>query len=147
MRFLCVSLVFLTVAAASFADDKAIQQDLKALEGTWTVEALEYNGKDIKDKYNFTFSFKDDKITVEGDKNVKKEYGTFKLKLDPTTMPKCVDLTVSLGVQKDAVLEGIYEIKGDDLKMCICVLGKDRPTEFKSPDGGSVVLLTLKRQK
>jgi hypothetical protein len=50
-------------------------------------------------------------------------------------------------VQKDAVLEGVYEVKGDDLKLCVMVFGKDRPTEFKSGEGSSVAMLTLKRQK
>lgn len=147
MRLTCVCLL-LAVASPSLAEDKnPVKKDLQGLEGTWTIEGLEYGAKDIKDKYKLTFTFKGNSMSVEGDDTVKKEYATFKLKLDPSTMPRCVDLTVSDGVQKDAVLEGIYELKGDDLKMCVTVFGKDRPTEFKSPDGGSVALITLKRQK
>jgi uncharacterized protein (TIGR03067 family) len=147
MRFATVAVLLLAVVAPLRAEDDKVKKDLKALEGTWNVESLEYNGKDIKDKYKLSFVFKGDQVTVEGDDKVKKEYATFKLKLDPTGMPKVMDLTVSGGVQKDAVLEGIYELKDDELKICVMVFGKDRPTEFKSPEGGSIALVTLKRQK
>ena len=87
-------------------------------------------------------------MTVEGDGKVRKEYAKLALKLDPTTTPKCVDMTVAGGIQKDVVMEGIYELKGDELRLCIKVLGnKERPGEFTSPDGASIVLLKLKRQK
>ena len=88
-----------------------------------------------------------DVLIVEGDGKVRKEYAKLALKLDAGTTPKCVDLTVADGVQKDAVLEGVYELKGDELRLCVRVFGKDRPTEFKSPEGSSIALLTLKRQK
>jgi uncharacterized protein (TIGR03067 family) len=63
------------------------------------------------------------------------------------TKPKAIDLVVGEGTQKDAAIEGIYEWKDDELTLCAKVLGKERPTTFASPDGGSVVLLVLKRDK
>ena len=38
-------------------------------------------------------------------------------------------------LKKDSVLEGIYEIKGDELRICTKVLGKDRPLKVQSPPG------------
>ena len=147
MRLACVCLLaggFLPVFAA---EPDATAKDRKAFQGEWAVEALEYNGKDYKDKYKIAFACKDDVLTVQGDGAVRKEYAKLSFKLDPSTTPKCVDLTVPGGVQKDAKLEGIYELKGDELRLCVKVFGSDRPTEFKSPEGASVALLTLKRKK
>jgi uncharacterized protein (TIGR03067 family) len=86
-------------------------------------------------------------MIVEGDGEVRKEYGKLSFKLDPSTMPKCIDLKVSEGTQLNLAMEGIYDLKDDQLRICINVLGQDRPTEFKSPDGASIVVLTLKRKK
>jgi uncharacterized protein (TIGR03067 family) len=146
MRLACVCLLA-GVAAGFAAEPDSVKKDLDALQGAWAVEGLEYNAKDVKDTYKISFVVKGDVLIVEGDDKVRKEYAKLALKLDPSTTPKSVDLTVAGGVQKDAVLEGIYELKGDELRLCVKVFGKDRPTEFKSPDGGSVALLTLKRQK
>ncbi len=148
MRLACVCLLAAGVFFPAFAaEPDAAAKDRKAFQGEWAVEALEYNGKDLKDKYNISFACKDDVFTVRGDAAVRKEYARLTFTLDPSTTPKCVDLTVAGGVQKDAKLEGIYELKGDELRLCVKVFGSDRPTELKSPEGASIVLLTLKRQK
>jgi uncharacterized protein (TIGR03067 family) len=57
------------------------------------------------------------------------------------------DLTVSIGTQKDAKMEGIYEVKGDEFKLCVKVFGNDRPTTFDSPEGSSVALVVFKKEK
>jgi uncharacterized protein (TIGR03067 family) len=147
MRLACFCLLAGVAAAGLAAEPDPVKKDLDALQGVWAVEGLEYNAKDVKDKYKISFVVKGDVLIVEGDNDVRKEYAKLALKLDPSTTPKSVDLTVAGGVQKDAVLEGIYELKGDELRLCVKVFGKERPAEFKSPDGGSVALLTLKRQK
>jgi uncharacterized protein (TIGR03067 family) len=142
-------IIFLITAAASLAaEPDPSKKDLGALQGAWAVESLEYNGKQLKDKYKISFTCKDNVMTVAGDGKVRKEYAKLALKLDPTTMPKCVDITVIGGVQNDAKMEGIYEVKGDELRLCVKVFGgMERPAEFKSPEGSSIVLLTLKRRK
>jgi uncharacterized protein (TIGR03067 family) len=148
MRLSCVCfLAAVVVLPALAAEPDPAAKDRKALQGEWAVESLEYNGKDYTDKYKIAFACKDDVLTVQGDGAVRKEYAKLTFKLDPSTTPKCVDLTVAGGVQKDAKLEGIYELKGDELRLCVKVFGSDRPTEFKSPAGTSIALLTLKRKK
>jgi len=127
--------------------DEAGKKALESLQGTWTIETLEYNGKDMSGRYKLSLVIKDGTVTVEGNKAIEKEYAKLGLKLDPSTTPKCLDLSIVLGAQKDTVMEGIYEVKGDELKLCIKVIGKERPGKFASPEGESIALLTLKRQK
>lgn len=148
MRSASVCLLICLTAVCSLAAQPAQEKkDMEAMQGTWLVEVLDYNGKDFKEKVKVTFIIKGDVMTVEGDGAVKKEYAKMSLKLDPSTTPKCVDLKVTGGVQLDAKMEGIYEVKGDQLRLCLKVFGQDRPSEFTSPDGSSVALLTLKREK
>ena len=90
--------------------------------------------------------FKGDEATVEGNDRVKIQYARLTLKFDPSTTPKMLDLTVTDGSQQGAVVEGIYELKGNELRICAKVIGKERPTEFQSPAGSNVVLLVLKRE-
>ncbi len=123
------------------------KKDLAALEGTWTLESLQYDGKDLTGQYKFALVIKGKTATIEGSNTIKNEYAKIGLKLDPSTTPKCLDLTVVGGTQKDSVLEGIYEVKGDEMKWCVKVLGKERPGKFESPEGESIALVTFKRRK
>jgi uncharacterized protein (TIGR03067 family) len=146
MRSLCLCLVCVAFSAAFAAEADPSKKELTAFKGKWTMERLEFNGKDVTDRYKLAFEFKGDAVTIEGDSKVLKDYGKLRLKLHPDINPKGVDVTVTAGVQLDATLEGIYELKGDRLRLCVKVFGKDRPSEFEAPAGSSTALLTLKRQ-
>jgi uncharacterized protein (TIGR03067 family) len=148
MRIMCFCLLLSLVAVAPLiGQQEKAKKDIDVIQGTWLVEALEYNGTEFKDKFKLSFMIKGDVMTVEGDGEVKKEYAKLTLKLDSATSPKCIDMKVTDGVQMDVTMEGIYELKNDELRLCVKVFGQDRPGEFKSPDGSSIALLKLKRQK
>src|SRR5262245_11171379 len=104
------------------------KQELAKLQGVWKVTALTYNGKDyLADGMSgFEFAIKGDEAVVQGNDKVKKEYARLRLKLEPEVMPKFLELTITGGVQKDAKLEGIYELKDRDFKLCVRVFGVDR---------------------
>jgi uncharacterized protein (TIGR03067 family) len=146
-----VACVFLSAGfvPAGDAPKDVAKKDLAKLQGTWTAKTVIYNGKDFlaDGKGGFRFVVKDDVAVIEGNKAVKKEYARIKLKLDPSATPRLVDITVGGGSQAGAVIEGIYELKGDEWRICARVLGKERPLEFGSPEGSSIVLLVLGRQK
>jgi uncharacterized protein (TIGR03067 family) len=75
--------------------------------------------------------------------------GTYKLDADKT--PKRMDMKLEKGPNGDAEgksLEGIYEVKGDELKWCFVPPDQgDRPKEFASQSGTSQINVTLKRVK
>jgi uncharacterized protein (TIGR03067 family) len=126
----------------------AAQKELDALQGKWVTASLIYNGKDFlaDGKRGFHFVFKGAEAAIEGNAAVKKEYAKIKVKLDAAATPKCIDITVTGGIQLNATIEGIYELKGDELKICAKVFGNERPTEFASGEGASIALLVLKRE-
>jgi uncharacterized protein (TIGR03067 family) len=127
------------------ADDKA-DKDLKQFQGVWTIESREVGGKKEpaeKNKY-VTGTFDGDKVVVKhGDKVLMK--GT--QKLNPSRTPKAVDVTITEGDGKGALMLGIYEIDGDTLKVCFDEEGKNRPTEFKTAEGSKTSLNVHKRVK
>jgi len=129
------------------ADDKAdVEKELKQFQGTWTFESVEAGGKEepAAEFKGMTVTFEGDKFTVKkGDEVI--QAGT--QKLDPSRSPKTVDVTVAEGLSKGAVMLGIYEIKGDTLKVCFDPEGKKRPAEFKSASGSQTFVAVHKRVK
>ena len=152
MRIALVTLLCTLVLTASGgtgarAEDKAdVEKELKKFQGTWTFESVEVGGKEQP-----AAEFKDMTVTFEGAKfTVKKGSDVIQVgteKLDPSKSPKTVDLTVAEGLNKGAVMLGIYEISGDTLKVCFDPAGKKRPTEFKSTPGSPTFVNVHKRVK
>jgi uncharacterized protein (TIGR03067 family) len=129
------------------ADDKAdVEKELKKFQGTWTFESVEADGKEQPaDEFKgMTLIFEGDKHTVKkGDEVI--QVGT--QKIDPSKSPKTIDVTMTEGPNKGAVMLGIYEIRGDTLKVCFDPEGKKRPTEFKSASGSQTFVVVHKRMK
>jgi uncharacterized protein (TIGR03067 family) len=147
-RKLALLLTAALLLAADSPKDGTGKKDADKFQGGWTTASLEFNGEQYDSlAKQLRCTFKGNTVTVQGDDEVLKDYPTLTFKLEPSTTPKQVDMTVKTGLQKDAVLEGIYELKDDELRICVRVFGKDRPTEFTSPSGESIALLVLKREK
>jgi uncharacterized protein (TIGR03067 family) len=132
---------------AADAPKGAVKKDLDKLKGAWKVASAEYDGQDVSNDgmTNFKLVFKGDKATIEGNDEVKKGYAKMTFKLDPSTKPKSVDIHITSGEQKDNVIEGIYELKGNEFKICAKLTGKERPTKFATAEGTSTVLVVFKR--
>src|SRR5262249_34355351 len=109
-------------------------------QGTWNAVSGERDGEKLNEfqlKNWEQMIFKEDKFTREG--NEKKE-GTFAI--DPKKDPKEIDLNLTVKGQA-ATWMGIYELKGDTLKLALS--GGGRPTELSSKGGG--VLIVFERMK
>ena len=60
---------------------------------------------------------------------------------------KSIDVRADEGPDKGKVRKGVYEVKGDVLRICQAGEGQDRPTEVSSKEGDGLTLITLKRVK
>jgi uncharacterized protein (TIGR03067 family) len=68
-------------------------------------------------------------------------------KLDPSKNPKQIDMKV---VERSMdTFHGIYELAGDNLKLCCFETNVERPTKFATDPAqkGTQFLFVLKRQK
>jgi uncharacterized protein (TIGR03067 family) len=144
---LCTLVLTASGGTGARAGDKAgIEQELKKFQGTWTFESVAAGGKEIP-----ASEFKGMTVTFEGDKfTVKKGDEVIQVaiqKLDPSRSPKTLDVTVTDGLNKGAVMLGIYEISGDTLKVCFDPEGKKRPTEFKGASGSQTLVVHKRIQK
>jgi uncharacterized protein (TIGR03067 family) len=143
VRQLFVALVFaLSFLPAAWSADA---KDDDALEGTWLPSTAELGGKPFPDEVRKTIKLviKDEKYTVTVGKQV--DQGT--IKLMPSATPKAMDITGTEGPNKGKTFLAIYERKGDTLRICYDLSGKNRPTEFKTEAGTQLFLVEYKRQK
>jgi uncharacterized protein (TIGR03067 family) len=114
--------------------------DLERLQGTWTIVALEIDGVEMPSGGS--------KIVVEGDRFTTVSMGaTYNgdIALYPSKKPKAFDLNFTAGPEKGNTSFGIYELNGDQWKICLTVTGKSRPQAFATQPGSGLALETLRR--
>lgn len=125
-------------------DDK-VKQEIAKLQGTWTIATLEVEGNKLPEQL-----LKGAKIEVKGDSFVSTMPGAVykgTIKIDATASPRTLDLIFTDGPEKGNTSLAIYEVDGDNWKMCLTLTGKVRPREFATKAGSGLALETLKRQK
>lgn len=149
MQIILVALLCVLGPTALIAptDDKPdVEKETKKFQGTWTIESSIAGGKEIPRDQLKGFL-----VTYEGDKHTLTHEGqVFQVgtqKIDPSKSPKTIDMTMSEGPSKGAVMLGIYEIDGETMKACFDSQGKKRPTEFKSEPGSATFVNVHKRVK
>jgi uncharacterized protein (TIGR03067 family) len=113
------------------------------LEGEWVVESFE-GPKDDTPPGSVTMRFADGKISIKEAKRDRAEDAGYTA--DPSKKPAAIDIKPDKG-PKEVVIQGIYEVKGDTLKLCFGRDGVERPTEFKGDAAKGVMMITLKRVK
>ena len=117
--------------------------DAAAIRGVWLLVMAEQNGVEMGPE-----AVKGKKYVI-GDDLVMHMTRTRPLdaeyRLDPTRMPKTIDITFK--DRPDVPMRGIYELKGDELIVCLAVPGQDRPTEFKAPADSGRELFRFKKEK
>jgi uncharacterized protein (TIGR03067 family) len=143
-RWLAVIVVGFFIGAVQAQDavkkSADVKKDMEALQGTWqAVSGMRDGTKAPDDRINMIkWMFKGDLVTHRQ---------ASKYELDPTQNPKTIDLKPAESTDDDKTVKGIYEIKGDELTICVAPPGGTRPTEFASKPGSMTAILTLKKVK
>jgi uncharacterized protein (TIGR03067 family) len=140
--------VVLSCVGIAGGQDDVVKKELAKMQGTWCVVRGEEDGQPASDSLieHLKWTVKGDRLTLKGLKPTEDAAGTLQLSLDVSTMPKCIDLKVLDGSLKGATLEGVYEWKDDEWKMCIHMRSGNRPLEFETKQGTDRVLFVLKRE-
>ena len=129
------------------AADKA-QTDKEKLQGLWQVVSQEVDGmlgpEAIAGQMKYTF--KKDTLTVHPAEP--SSDSEFTCKLEPGKKVNTIDMKVAQGANTGLTYLGIYQVDGDDLKICFGVKpGNERPKNFATRDGSGTVLIILKRAR
>jgi uncharacterized protein (TIGR03067 family) len=145
-----LALAFLLTAGAVFgpAGDgpAAAKQELKRLEGTWEQTSAEYKSK----KIDFPVGGRP-RLIIQGERFTREAGGKASaagtLRVDPGKNPRAIDLIESGKLDVNRPGLGIYELNGDELRMCVAVPGQPRPTAFSAEEGNRQAIITLRRVK
>ena len=133
----------LICASPLMADDPKPKGDLAKFQGKWSTKIGPDGGFDA------TIDIKDKILTLKLTTPDGQDFElTGEVKLDEAAKPhKTIDWTKFKSPAGDDVPEnlGIYKLEDDDtIKVCNGGPGNDRPSEFKTEEGGAHVI-TLKR--
>ena len=149
MKLLLTALI--TFLGSTNAQEDAVKEELARMAGDWRLSAGEEDGEAVPDYVleNLQCRIADKELTFKGIEPLVDRAAKLTITLDPAGKPKCIDLKVVSGSDKGVTYEGIYEWRGDELRMCLAIRSgvPNRPLEFATKAGSSCVLMTLKRSK
>jgi uncharacterized protein (TIGR03067 family) len=132
------------------------KDDLASLQGNWKPLQCDYQGVPqmpadqmkqvtvVFDKNEYYLYFRDKDRNGEPKALV---LALLNVTLDPTTSPKSIMFEFKDGPLKGQKRHGIYELAGNQLKLCYGPADKAKPTEFKAPVNSGYFLETWARQK
>ena len=142
------------------ADKPVAKKDLELLQGTWNIDSMEWGGKSLPKELmtGYKFVFAGNKLTWNAALGMTSRMGKITaidggypcdFKIDPGKEPKEIDITLHLKPgDRTSLSLGIYEIKGDTLKVCFFPNSKGRrPTEFASKAGVNIGYIVLTREE
>lgn len=121
-------------------------EDAKPLQGIWLGQTMEANGKPAPNKAakRMRFTFEGDTLLIRGNFSDERELKC-SFKIDAKQTPHHLDFRP----MKEKTVLGIYEVKGDVLKICVrhANSGKGRPSEFKTAPDSDLILIVLQKKK
>jgi uncharacterized protein (TIGR03067 family) len=121
------------------------KSDAELIQGTWAFDWSELDGKKEDGPVDRAVVFAGEKMILKELDGDRADPGSFRL--DPTKTQKEIEIGRSERDPKD-VVPGIYELNGDQLKICFVRDPKGkRPAKFESAPGSQVLVWVLKRDK
>lgn len=112
--------------------------------GYWQPDSVQFDGKeqlpDAKSREPLMLVLADSEYRMYymTDAKAGKAFRLFVGDFRPDPASKTFEMTVREGQKKGLKVHGIYEVKGDKLKLCYVPADKPRPAKFEAPAGSGV---------
>lgn len=145
-RFVVLALTSCLLVVAALADDAA-RPDRELIQGSWTIVSIVQDGMQEPDEsvQGGQIEFKEDGYTVRANDQIVEQGSQ---SLDPSRQPKTIDFKIIRGPDKGKSQQGIYQLEGDQLRVCFAYPGeRDRPKQFISTLETRSILLVLRRDR
>jgi len=137
--------VFLTTPISP--QDATVRRDMELLQGTWVVVSLEENGKawpaEWVKKAQYSLVIKGNTLTWKTEGKIREARA---FTIEPDKKPKAIDVADAPGRNLKPYV-GIYEVKGDTMRICESDPGVARPTEFVTKCGSDLTYYVFERAK
>ncbi len=137
--------VFKRVRPGEDPKEQAIRDELIRFGGAWRFAELEIGGTKVP-----AASFAANRLVLQGDRFLSidsRETVAGYYKIDPTQVPKTIDVVFTTGSPKGTTVRGIYELTDEIYKTCISGDNQPRPEKFESTPASKYALEVLKREK
>jgi uncharacterized protein (TIGR03067 family) len=118
-------------------------QDLRALEGDWRFTSLEVDGRAVP-----AGLIAESRVLIDGDRfRTESPEGTYEgvFTVDVEQTPPHIDIEFVEGPEAGNRSDGLYELDGDRLTLCLGLVGAPRPTAFVTKPGSGHALERLRR--
>jgi uncharacterized protein (TIGR03067 family) len=161
MRRVAILAIVLTGTASVSADPPTVSgtSDLSQLQGHWKPLQCEYEGQPqmpsevmeqiraVFDRNEYHLYFRDSKQKDRDGQPVILRLAHMNVTLDETTSPKTIVFEFLDGPLKGTKRHGIYELAGNQLRLCYCATNRPKPTKFETPAQSGYFLETWARQE
>ena len=112
--------------------------DLGSVQGYWKPLQVEFEGKpqmsaDEMKKVTVVFDQAEYHLYYKDTGKEAIKLALMNVALDSSTSPKSISFEFAAGVLKGQKRHGIYELAGNQLKLCYCPADKAKPTTFVAP--------------
>jgi uncharacterized protein (TIGR03067 family) len=122
-------------------------RDLEQLQGRWSATSLQVRGRSMTagelENLKFALEIKGTQVTF-GPAAASRQG---QVRVDPSRMPRAMDITVKDEAGKTKVLLAIYKLEQDTLTLCLPTSPEvpSRPAEFESSPESNTTLVVLRR--
>jgi uncharacterized protein (TIGR03067 family) len=148
MRAFLVATALLLPVSDAWPEGPKATDDARAVLGKWQVTSATQGGALLPGLQDMRIEFTAATLAMHVAVNGKHEpFVAAKYKLDTTKTPRAIDLIIELDPNRPIIQPGIYQIQGDELKLCLEAAGLLRPTKFESARDSTANLFVLKRIK
>jgi uncharacterized protein (TIGR03067 family) len=146
-RFLSVvvTLWASSLFAVSGADgERPTPEETAAMQGDWKIESLISEGESAPAETirNWRRIVTNDRVAWKRGEETLVELS---IRYNPRVKPMTMVSTIETGDAKGQAMLSIYELNGDELRVCFAPPGKPRPKEFSSTPGSGVIMYTARR--
>ena len=120
-----------------------MDSEIELLQGIWQVKSVEIGGRALPDEF-----LRNAYIQVRGNRFVSSGMGAEYegvLEVDTSGEPRQFNMVFDSGPEKGNTNLGIYELAGNEWKICLAMTGSVRPTSFASIPGSPFALEVLER--
>lgn len=123
--------------------EEAKRADQKRLQGTWSISSGTFGGQASEATKKARWIIDGNKIVMEVEKRVEGKFT-----LDPAKSPRRIDIvTTATDGKESEQIHGVYELRGDELYVCLNSGDEPRPTSLRASKGTAQVSFLLERQR